>query len=223
MGLSQRVAPVPGNRPRWHASVIDPFIEPGLFFRKKFDSLGLMWTAYFVGTVVAVASQYLIGSAHLMALVKAGGLEPHMVGAARVLDQIPHIAVALTGPFLYAATGWCLVRLLGWNRPPFHRLCCIMIWGELLFAIGLLFKALMVVLTDNPDFSFSIQEIVFRLGFEPSATTYILSKFDIFLIWEILIVEAGLRVLFEVDRWKAIVVAVLSIQLIPSLLIVYLH
>jgi len=102
-----------------------------------------------------------------------------------------------------------LLLWLGDRKVPSKRLFAVIIHGELIYAAGCLLTSLLILATNNAYASFSLAPL---LNDDVSSGGYrFLSKFDCFLIWEIVVIGAGLnRILQATDRsgYKLAVVAV---------------
>lgn len=132
-------------------------------------------------------------------------------GGILTLALIPLLAAAFAmfwGNFVYA------------GKASFKQLLSVMLYGEIINALGILVVLPMVLAKGSILVSFSLGVLAASQG--PESLLYLaLSKIDLFIIWEIIVVGIGLSVVYNIPRNKGYVLSVLSMGMLSILHIVF--
>jgi hypothetical protein len=124
---------------------------------------------------------------------------------------VPLLAAALClfwGNFVFA------------GKARFKQLLSIMLYGEIIFAAGMLVLAPMMLAKGT--MLVSLSPAVFATSLGVAHPLYVLlSKFSIFQIWEIVAIGIGLSILYDVTRKKGYVLSVLSMGMLSIIHVVW--
>ena len=94
-----------------------------------------------------------------------------------------------------------------------------MVYVELIALLGNLILSPMILAKQSMMVTFSLGALAASQGPE-SPLFVLLSKFDLFLIWEIIVLGIGLSILYKVPRNKGYLLSVLSMGLLAMLHVV---
>ena len=231
------VSTIEESRQAWWEKIVDPFLEPKRFLERKSGSWGLLMLVYSAAIFLSGGYYLTTGSMQLQKLYEVGELTMTDLRLCKSLQFVETAMWVVLFPLLLAAPCWFLSwvivmshrgfsKKLAWinvshwvSAVPFFRVFFVCLWGELLFSGGLLFR-LVFVKRFGPDFSFSLREIAIRSGVAESLQTYLLSKIDFFMIWEIIVVAIGLRSLFHYYRFWAFSISI-TVLALPILMQLY--
>ncbi len=129
------------------------------------------------------------------------------------------IALGLT-PLIAAALALFWGNFVYGGKANFKQLLSVMLYGEVLFIIGRIIVLPMMLAKGSLLTSLSLG--ILAAGEGPQSLMYIaLSKIDLFIIWEIIVVGIGLSVIYNVPRNKGYVLSVLSIGMLSILQVLF--
>jgi len=129
------------------------------------------------------------------------------VSAVQASQSLPfHIIYGLaiaTTPLCYLFL-WSIAKMfINWDVPKMkyetRSVLFIILCGELVYVLGLLISMPMRYITQNPDFSFSIGNMLILYGHnvKNGMLSWLLTKIDVFVIWEIIIIALGFGRLYN--------------------------
>jgi len=95
----------------------------------------------------------------------------------------------------------------------FKTLLSLMLYGELIFAVGHMLTMPLVLAKKSLAVGFNLGVLVADRGLE-DALYVALSRIDLFIIWEIIVIGIGLSVIYRFPRNKGLLTSVLSMGLL---------
>jgi hypothetical protein len=126
--------------------------------------------------------------------------------------------VLLLPPFLCAALALFAGNVLMGGRAGYKHLLSIMIYGDIIWAVGNLLKVPLIWAKDSLAVGFSLATLVADRG-AMSPLFIALDRVGVFYIWEMVAVAIGITVIYGFSKGKGYTVAIISL-LIPTLLII---
>ncbi|MEW5995657.1 MAG: YIP1 family protein [Candidatus Zixiibacteriota bacterium] len=134
-----------------------------------------------------------------------------MIGGPLVMLLMPLIAAAF-------ALFWGNVVFSGNAR--FKQLLSVMLYGELIYGLGMLVLLPIILVKKSLLVGFNLG--VLAAGQGPDSVLYLaLSKIDLFVIWEIIVIGIGLSILYNFTRNKGYLLSVLSMGMLSILHVVF--
>jgi len=119
----------------------------------------------------------------------------------------------MLAPLIAAALALFFGNVVMEGRAKFKQLLSVMIYGEIINALGGIILAPLMLAKGSMKVSISLAAIL--QDSQVQDPLYIaLSKFDAFLIWEIIVIGIGLSIIYGFSRNKGYTLAVLSMGLI---------
>jgi len=197
--------------------IIDIFYKPGYFFQKYINSLKFLWIIIGLVIISSAYYQYIILKAPLEEMLYYKEMTQSQFSQALLINWLYIAFLQLLTPLLYTMACSIGIWIFSKGRvwPKFQNILFIIMCGELLYSLGLILRVRMIYFTDDLNFSFSLGQILFSQIFERTATTYLLSFLDIFIIWEIIIITIGLVVYAKLNYFKAALLSIISIIGLP--------
>ena len=186
---------------------------PTVFFRRNIGS-GRILALILSAAVITSTSYYLI-----VGLSEARNLGITLPTALswRIANFV--CIAALPALYILACAVVCrlLIALIGWGDPSLRELVFVIAWGEVLFGIGLVAR-LFFLKSHGAEFSFSLAQILEICGANASKPQLIvLSRLDIFVIWELMVVTMGLdEVCAERGFWSRFAITAGAIVVLPA-------
>ena len=119
-------------------------------------------------------------------------------------------------PLLAAALALFWGNVVFAGRGSFKSLLSVMLYGELIYAVGNLLLLPLVLAKDSLAVGLNLGILVADRGVQDVLYTA-LSKIDIFIIWEIIVVGIGLSIIYGFPRNKGYKLSVLSLGLLSVL------
>ncbi len=218
---SEPQAPAPRDSALGLKGLFEVFVNPsGFFTRLKNDPKILV--PYLVGLVLVVA--FVAMTWRVMDVVQ--------MDIGRLLheknEQIPlptpgtftksllggSIAWALVGPF-------AALRVLFWGnfvmagKARFGQILSVMLYAEIIAIVGKLLLAPLMISTGSPYVSYSLAALFPQDPFSPLRV--VLGEFDLFQIWEVIVIGIGLSILYGFSRNKGLLLSVLSMGFLIAL------
>lgn len=106
------------------------------------------------------------------------------------------------------------------GKAKFKKLLSVMLYGEIIYALGWIITMPFMLLKYSALVSFSLAPLVASQG--PESMFYlILSKINLFLIWEIIAVGIGLSIIYGISRNKGYLLSFLSVGMLSILHIIF--
>jgi len=211
----------------WLERVTDPFFGPSAFFRKHWQSTWIVVCCCFLYVIAVFVFNGVTNEMRLVAELEAGKISEMTARWGRLSALIPSISY-LFGPPIFFTICWIgVAAALSRAKRPIDKyfskkIVFVLMWGECLYAIGLLIRTLFAWSMGNPEFTLSLEEVAFRLGHEQSLATFLLSKVDLFILWEASVITIGIRRLFSIGWIISAFLSILTIELVPILIVLYL-
>ena len=92
----------------------------------------------------------------------------------------------------------------------------VILYGEMIYAIGNLLVVPLVLAKDSLAVGLNLGVLVAERGLQ-DPLFMLLSKVDLFFIWELIVVGIGLSVIYRLPRNKGLTLSVLSIGLLTGI------
>ncbi len=210
----------------WLDRITDPFFEPTAFFRKYWQSTWIVVCCCALYVIAVFVFNGVTNEMRLAAGLEAGEITQSSLRFGRLTAFFTAVSY-LFGPPIFCCICWFGVaaELSRAKRPmeehSLTKVFFVLMWGECIYAIGLLVRTLCAWLMGNPEFSLSLQEVAFRLGHEQSLNTFLLSRVDLFLLWEVIVIAIGIRRLFNIGWIVSSFLSILTIELVPILIVLH--
>jgi hypothetical protein len=126
----------------------------------------------------------------------------------------------ILGPFAAAVLGLFWGNFVFAGKAKFKQLLSVMLYGEIIYSVGMLVVLPMVLAKKSLLVSLSLGVLAASQG--PESILYLaLSKIDLFLIWELIAIGIGLSIIYGVPRNKGYTLSVLSMGMISILHVVF--
>ncbi len=125
----------------------------------------------------------------------------------------------LLGPLLAALLGLFWGNFVFAGKARFKQLLSVMLYGEVIYAVGAVANLALILPRENLMANLSLGVLAASQGAD-SVLYAILSKFSIFLIWEIVAIGSGLSALYNVKRGHGYRLSLLSVGLLSLISIV---
>lgn len=215
------------------AGLIQVFTSPGQFFEKLKNSPKILMP-YLVIVVVSMLGIYLASSLMTRERFEEMMLKPKM---AEVLKQ-QRVASGLTeeqfiksqetpgavsilvarvlAPLIIGALLLFVGNFLMGGAASFKQVLSLVLYTEVLFAIGFLFVSILIVMKGSAAVSFSPAILIIEDGM--TSTLFVaLSQLSLFHIWQVVVLGIGSSQIFGISSNKGYVVSVLSVGTIVLL------
>ena len=106
------------------------------------------------------------------------------------------------------------------GKASFKTLLSVMVYSELIYAVGIIVLLPLMLAKGSILVSLSLGVLVANAGPE-NLLFLILSKVDVFIIWEIIVVGIGLSIVYGLQRNRGYLLSVLSMGMISILHVVF--
>jgi len=202
--------------------IVEVFYQPAKFFeRLKNDPKILVpWLFFFlfIFTFLFLVSDFILENEmqKIQDKIADGEMDASQVLSKQTLKLLilsfGTIALMLA-PLIAAALALFFGNVVMEGRAKFKQLLSVMIYGEIINAFGAIILAPLMLAKGSMKVSISLAAIL--QNSQVQDPLYIaLSKFDAFLIWEIMIIGIGLSIIYGFSRNKGYTLAVLSMGMI---------
>ena len=122
----------------------------------------------------------------------------------------------MLSPLIAGLLGLFFGNVVMAGRASFKQILSVMVYGEIIYALGALIVAPMMVAKNSVKVGFSLATFFKDLSIQ-SPLYLLLSKVGVFYIWEIIVIGIGLSIIYEFPRNKGYLLAVLSMGMISIL------
>jgi len=129
------------------------------------------------------------------------------------------IAFLLT-PLLAASLALFWGNFVFAGKARFKQLLSVMLYAEILFAVGNFVDLPLMLAKQSVMAGLSLGVLASSLGPE-SPLFVLLSKFSVFLIWEIVVIGIALSIIYKVSRNKGVIMAVLSMGMLSIIHVIW--
>lgn len=106
------------------------------------------------------------------------------------------------------------------GKAGFKQLLSVMLYGEVLYAVGNFIELPIMLAKQSVMAGLSLGVLASSLGPE-SPLFVLLSKFSVFLIWEIAVIGIALSIIYKLSRNKGVTMAVLSMGMLSILHVIW--
>ncbi|NOY89371.1 MAG: YIP1 family protein [FCB group bacterium] len=208
--------------------VIQVLYQPSAFFQQIKKSpkilipyivLGILAFIFLFSTIDLVM-QVQMNSPQFQQRMQGQELTPQIKQIMKISILGGGVIAMLLTPLIEAALAifWGNFVLAG--KAKFKKLLSVMIYGEIIYALGWMVTMPFMLLKHSALVSFSLAPLVAGQG--PESMIYmILSKINLFLIWEIIAVGIGLSIIYGVSRNKGYLLSFLSVGMLSVLQIIF--
>jgi hypothetical protein len=199
---------------RWLASkgLYMVFYKPGEFFEnvKNTGGMSCVLLPYTIFGILIIISACLIvdtETASVISEITKQGIDPNSAPPEWFTKRglLMGRMVNIITPFITTgiASFFLMARKLDHK---WEQLLSVVMYGEFLYAVGLLLTSFLVLATGNIYSGFSLGPLAIKNGYEPttSALFALASKIDVFLIWNIVIVAIGLEKILGLRKKRTI-------------------
>lgn len=129
------------------------------------------------------------------------------------------VAFGLLTPLVASGLALFFGNFIMAGKASFKQLLSVMLYGEIVFLLGLLVHLPLILLKDTLLVTLSLAALLPNP--DPSSAIWVgLSKIGFFNIWEIIVIGIGLSVVFGFSRNKGYTLAVLSIGLLSIMKVI---
>jgi len=125
----------------------------------------------------------------------------------------------LLGPIVIAALAMFWGNFVMAGKARFKQLLSVALWGEYIFALGMLVTLPLMLAKGSIGVSLSLAAFLGQP--DPTSVLYVaLSKISVFHIWELIVIGFGLSIIYDFPRNKGMWLSVLSMGLLSILQVV---
>ncbi|HWR84295.1 MAG TPA: YIP1 family protein [Candidatus Deferrimicrobium sp.] len=147
-------------------------------------------------------------------------LTPQMEKWMGIGQAIQSSLVMLLIPLATALLAWFWGNFVFAGRAGYRQILSVALYSEIVYAVGNLLTLPMILARKSMFVSMSLGALAPEKSF--SSPLYIaLSKLDVFLIWEFIVIGIGCSIIYGVSRNKGYLLSVLSMGLLSVLSIVW--
>ena len=123
-------------------------------------------------------------------------------------------------PLITAALAMFFGNFVMGGQAKYSQLLSVMLYGNIIFMVGGLIVAPMMLAKGSMMVSLSFAILVAEQGIESFAYTA-LSKIGLFYIWEFIVIGIGLSIVYNFNRNKGYVLSVLSVGLLSIIHVIF--
>ncbi len=121
-------------------------------------------------------------------------------------------SMLMINPLVVSFIALLLLRLNISTKPHYRDILSVVLKGEVLFAVGVLLTAPLILITQDVHSSLSLGPVVRQLGYPTSGALYFLATtLSVFFVLEIVVVARGLRSILSIGAKDALAVSILSV------------
>ncbi len=202
--------------------VVEIFYQPANFFEKIKNNPKILvpWIVFFL---LIFSSIYLIADliAEMQMEIMKEKAADQGLGTANLptATQIKWSTIIIgplmlmLAPLIAAGLALFFGNVVMAGRAKFKQLLSVMIYGEIIYALGALLMAPLMLAKGSMKISISLAAILQDASVQDPLYVA-LSKFGAFYIWEIIVIGIGLSIIYGFSRNKGYTLAVLSMGLI---------
>ncbi len=208
--------------------IIEVFYQPSEFFVKLKDNPKVL-VPYLVYGLVTFGAFWAIKDLLAAAILEMpevakqmqlqGEMTPEMRNIMASGQAVQWTLVYLLCPLVAAGLAYFWGSFIFGGSAQYKQLLSIMLYGELIFAASHVVLVPLMLAKGDIYLTLSLGALVSEKSF--SNTLYaVLSKFDLFIIWEVIVIGIGLSIIYGFPRNKGYLLSVLSMGLLTILAII---
>jgi len=148
-----------------------------------------------------------------------GEITDKMKNTMAIGQAVQWTAIYLICPLLAAGLAFFWGSFIFGGGAKYKQLLSVMLYGELIFAAGHLLLLPLILAKQNLYVTLSLGALAPEKSFSNTLFA-VLSKFDLFIIWEVIVIGVGLSVIYGFPRNKGYLISVLSMGMLTILAIV---
>jgi len=208
--------------------LVEVFYKPSEFFKSLVDNPKVL-VPYIVLGVLMFFFLYMIRNLMWEMTVSSPKFQERMQNSPVSIEQVRTITMystvlggtvaVLLGPLLAALFGLFWGNFVFAGKARFKQLLSVMLYGEVIYAVGAVVNLALMLPRENLMANLSLGVLAAGQGAD-SVLYALLSKFSVFLIWEIVAIGIGLSALYNVKRGHGYRLSLLSMGLLSLLSIV---
>lgn len=208
--------------------IIEVFYQPSAFFVRLKDNPKVLvpYLVYGLVTFAAFwASKDLMAQAILEMPEVAeqmqlqGQMTPEVINMMASWQVMQWTLVYLLCPLAAAGLAYFWGSFVFGGSARYKQLLSVMLYGELIFAASHVVLVPLMLAKGDLYLTLSLGALVPEKSFT-NTLFLVLSKFDLFIIWEIIVVGIGLTIVYDFSRNKGYMLSVLSMGLLTVLAII---
>lgn len=222
------IAPVIKSKGLSVKGIIQVLINPTTFFKALKDNPKILipylaiavFVFIFMFTMSDLILQAQIDSPQFQKQMQGQQMTPQMMTMIKYNIVIGGTLAMLLAPLLAAALALFWGNFVFAGQARFKQILSVILYGEIIFAIGLLVHIPLMLAKGSVLVSLSLAVLAANMG--PESFLYVaLSKVSLFLIWELIAIGIGLSILYDVPRNKGYVYSLLSVGMLSILHVVF--
>ncbi len=221
-------APVSSESGLSFRGLVEVFYKPAEFFKKLILSPKVL-VPYIVTGILMFLFLYAIRNLIWDMTVSSPKFQERMQSSPASLEQVRTITVystviggtvaTLLAPLLAALLGLFWGNFVFAGKASFRQLLSVMLYGEVIYAVGAIVNLALMLPRGSLMANLSLG--VLAAGQGPDSLLYVLlSKFSVFLIWEIAAIGIGLTALYNVKPSHGYRLSILSMGMLSILHVV---
>ena len=197
------------------------FFTPTAFFNRLKSQPKILIPYIIFGIVMAIGFYLIKGLTADMqiAAIRERSPEAAQLPPRQMLEMWAFIGgtvVFLLAPLFESALAAFWGNFIMAGKARFKQVMSVILYGEILYAVGFLVQVPLMLYKNTLLVSLSLGVLVPNPS--PTNVLYlILSKFNVFLIWELIVVGIGLSIIYGFSRNKGFLLSVLSVGLAAAL------
>jgi hypothetical protein len=204
--------------------LIEIFYQPAAWF-EKLRSTPKVLVPYMVLAALTIGLFLLIGDVIVKMQMESPQMQEQLQGQSLPAEVAEFMWWSMVGggtfvlmlaPLLAAALAMFWGNIVFAGKASFKAVLSVMLYGELIFAVGNLLVVPLVLAKDSLAVGLNLGVLVASRGLQ-DPLFMALSKVDLFIIWEIIAVGIGLSVIYQFPRNKGLWLSVLSMGLLTIL------
>jgi len=219
--------PKPNGGLSWKG-IIEVFYQPAAFFVKLKDNPKVL-VPYLIYGLITFVAFWAIKDLMAKAILEMpevaermqlqGEMTPEMRNMMASWQVIQWTLVYLLCPLAAAGLAYFWGSFIFGGSAKYKQLLSLMLYGELIFAASHVVLVPLMLAKGDLYLTFSLGALASEKSF--GNTLYaVLSKFDLFIVWEIIVIGIGLSIIYGFPRNKGYLLSVLSMGLLTILAII---
>lgn len=222
--LPADASPSPATAVSSVKGLIEIFYQPAAWFEKLRNNPKVL-VPYMVLAVLTIGLFLLIGDVIVKMQMESPQMQKQLQGQALPEQAavmmwwstvIGGTFVMMLAPLLAAALAMFWGNIVFAGKGSFKAVLSVMLYGELIFAVGNLLIVPLVLAKDSLAVGLNLGVLVASRGLQ-DPLFMALSKVDLFIIWEIIAIGIGMSVIYRFPRNKGLWLSVLSMGFLTIL------
>ena len=205
------------------AGIIEVFYQPAVWFEKLRNNPKVLVPYLVLGGLTATLF-YFIGDYIVKMQMESPQMQEQLQGNPLPAEAAEFMwwstvgggtIVMLLVPLVAAALAMFWGNIVYAGKVSYKALLSVMLYGEIIYAVGNLLMVPLVLAKDSLAVGLNLGVLVADRGLQDPLYVA-LSKCDLFIIWEIIVIGIGLSVVYGFTRNKGMYLSVLSMGLMTA-------